>query len=86
MNKQVPVFRAIQYEYGVISQKVMLQSGGMNSCTAFTFKVPVEGNGTQHKANKREGTVKLVRGDIHRGFPNECKVKNRGQEWAAFFE
>ena len=37
----------------------------MNGCK-FTFKVPVEGNDTEHKANEREGTVQLVRREMHR--------------------
>ena len=40
-------------------------SNQVNSCM-LTFKVPVKGYDTQHKTNEREGTVKLVRREMHR--------------------
>jgi hypothetical protein len=34
------------------------------------FKVPVEGNDTEHKTNEREGSIKLVRRGRHCGARN----------------
>src|SRR5713226_8653021 len=57
MNKQVPVFRA---RPSFLER--MIQSG---EYLYVTFKMPVEGNGRQHKTNEREGTVQLVRRGMH---------------------
>jgi hypothetical protein len=38
-----------------------------------TFKMPVEGNGTEHKTNERKNGIKLVRRGRHRGSPNRKK-------------
>jgi hypothetical protein len=70
MYKQVPVFRATLS----FSERI-LQS--MNSCT-FTFKVPVEGNDTEHKANEREGTVQLVRREMPHRIPRVLLTRTDG--------
>jgi hypothetical protein len=60
MYKQVPVFQATPYK---------LENGYSNyEILPRTFKVPVEGNGTQYETNEREGNVNPIGRGRHRGF------------------
>ena len=60
MYKQVPVFQAGPCIFRIYSNHVNKSTNHTR-----TSKVPVKGNGTQHKTNEREGTVKLVRKERH---------------------
>jgi hypothetical protein len=44
-----------------------------------TFKVPIEGNDTQHEANEREGRVDLVRRGRHCALECGAMDKNDGR-------
>jgi hypothetical protein len=50
--KQVPVFQAMPY---------ILRMCLTTEISPRTFKVPIKGNGTHHKADEREGRKQLIR-------------------------
>jgi hypothetical protein len=76
MYKQVPVFQAMPYK---------LKTGAPITRTLLrTFKVPVEGNSTQHETNEREGSVNSIGRGRHYGPRMRRNLRHSRRElcWA----
>ena len=71
MNKDVPMFRATAWT--VKHRTLTIRTRQL------TFKVPVHGNSTYHKANERKRGIQLIRGWLHCSFWN---LRMKLEQWA----